>query len=102
MSNYIDILQEKTRWDDIPKTNNDFRLLCNDPECSLSCANIRNGKLSVTSIHGDERHSQILTKNDMAFITLKFLESLNEEELRTFCHIFNKISPTFLLTFKKL
>lgn len=91
-TNYLDKLKIQTRWDDIPQEPNGFRLLCNQPVCSLSCANIRNGKLAITSIHGNERHSYILTKKDMAFLTAIFLTHLSKTELETFNTIFKSIS----------
>jgi len=58
----------------------------------LSCANIRNGRLSITSIHGSERHSYALTKKDMAFLTAVFLSHLSKTELETFNRIFKSVS----------
>lgn len=60
----------------------------------MSCANIKNGKLHVTSIHGVDRHSQELSKNDMVFTTVVFLNSLSDIELEGFTKIFNTLSPT--------
>jgi hypothetical protein len=102
MSDYIDVLRQKTRWDKIPGDDDGHRLLCSERVCSLSCANLRNGKISVTSVHGKERHSYLFTKNDMAFATLTFLDSLSEKELETFCSIFNKVSPEFILKLNKI
>lgn len=85
-------MKTQTRWDAIPQEADAFRLLCNQPVCSLSCANIRNGKLSITSIHGSERHSYVLTKKDMAFLTATFLAHLSKSELETFTKIFKSIS----------
>jgi hypothetical protein len=90
--NYLDKLKSQTRWDNIPQEPDAFRLLCNQPVCSLSCANIRNGKLAITSIHGSERHSYILSKKDMAFLTAVFLSHLSKTELETFNKIFKSIS----------
>lgn len=91
-TNYLDRLKIQTRWDSIPQELDAFRLLCNQPVCSLSCANIRNGRLAITSIHGNERHSYILTKKDMAFLTAVFLSHLSKTELETFNTIFKSIS----------
>lgn len=97
----LEKLQSKTRWNLIPGTTNQYRLLCSHPECSLSCANLRSGKLSVTSIHGADRHSYLLTKNDMAFVTIDFLGSLTPEELNGFCKLFNQITKGSALTAEK-
>lgn len=70
-----------TRWAKITGEDGSYRLLCSNPTCSLSCANLKNGKISVTSVHGTERHSYELTKADMAFTSLMFLNSLTEDEL---------------------
>jgi hypothetical protein len=102
MNNYTDKLKLQTRWDTILNEKDSYRLLCNHATCSLSCANIRKGKLSVTSTHGAERHSYILSKKDMAFLTAMFLDSLSEEELKTYCKAFNKISTEFLLNVEKI
>lgn len=91
-NNYLNRLKTQTRWDDIPQEPDAFRLLCNQPVCSLSCANIRNGKLAITSIHGNERHSYILTKKDMAFLTAVFLAHLSKTELETFNIILKSVS----------
>lgn len=102
MRKYIDKLKSQTRWNDIPSLPDGYRLLCSNPVCSLSCANLRNGKLSVTSLHGDERHSYIFTKRDMTFAVIEFLNSLDERELTTVLNIFNKISPDYALNLEKL
>jgi hypothetical protein len=99
---YKDTLKAKTRWDNIPEASDAYRLLCSAPICSLSCANLKNGKLSVTSVHGTERHSYAFTKNDMAFATISFLDSLTQAELEIFIKMFNKISPEFVLNFEKI
>lgn len=92
----------KTRWTEIPRVGEGYRLLCSNPLCSLSCANLKNGKISVTSIHGDERHSYELTKNDMLFATITFLNHLTKKELETFTKVFNKISPEMVLILEQL
>lgn len=79
----------KTRWRFIAP-NQGYRLACSDPECSLSCANLKKGKISVTSLHGSERHSYELTKVDMCFAIIQFLESLSEKEQQNFVNIVNK------------
>ncbi len=90
-----------TRWDVIPNGENAYRLLCSHPTCSLSCANLKNGKLSTTSVHGIERHSYELSKNDMCFLTLMFLISLTKQELDIFLSIYNDISSEKLFINKK-
>lgn len=102
MSVYLDKLREKTRWDKIPDTTEGHRLLCSNNLCSLSCANIRDGRLAVTSIHGSDRHSYQFTKNDMAFAAILFLDSLSEKELEVFCNMFGKISDEYVLKSNKI
>lgn len=102
MSEYLTKLQKVTRWDNIPDADSSYRLLCSGQECSLSCANLRDGKLSVTSVHGKDRHSYLFTKNDMAFTTIAFLDQLSEKELQNICNIFNKVSPEYILTLEKI
>lgn len=92
-------LNQKTRWRDL---KHGHRLLCNNEDCSLSCANILNGRLSVTSIHGTERHTYQLEEDDMLFLILEFLSSLAEDKLIYFCKLFNKKSEDFLLNLEKL
>lgn len=99
---FLQKLKDKTRWDYIPNENSAYRLSCSHPVCSLSCANLRNGRLSTTSIHGEERHSYVFTKNDMAFSALEFLNSLSEKDLSTFCKMFSKLSPEYILNLEKL
>lgn len=74
----------KTRWNKISSFGDDYRLSCSHPVCSLSCANLKKGRISVTSVHGIERHSYEFTRDDMAFATVKFLSSLSKKELRDF------------------
>lgn len=102
MSNFLDKFKLNTRWATIPDATSGYRLLCNHESCSLSCANLRDGKLSVTSVHGDYRHSYVLTKKDMAFLTTVFLNSLSKEDLETFTKIFNKTSPDFVLAVEEI
>lgn len=99
---FLKRFRELTRWNKIPDSQDSFRLLCSDPICSLSCANLRDGKISVTSIHGDERHSYVFTKNDTAFAFIEFVNTLNEKELQNFVNIFNKSNPEFVLELSKL
>lgn len=99
---YFTNLKLKTRWDNIPQTVDGYKLLCTNPECSLSCANVKGGKLAVTSIHGTERHSQQLSKMDMAFMTLLFLNSLSEKDLNIFLVLFNKSNENFILEAKSV
>ena len=99
---YFTNLKLKTRWDNIPQTTDGYKLLCSNAECSLSCANVKGGKLSVTSIHGTERHSQQLSKMDMAFMSLLFLNSLSGKDLSTFVNLFNKSNENFILEVKVL
>lgn len=91
----------KTRWNKISEGSDDYRLSCSHPTCSLSCANLKKGKISVTSVHGTERHSYEMTKNDMAVVTIGFLSHLSEWELETFIKIFNEISPISTLNLDK-
>lgn len=102
MSEYLERFKSKTRWDNIPTLVDSYKLLCSGPECSLSCANIRGGRLSVTATHGNDRHSQVLSKNDMVFATMAFLNSLSREELEIFCKIFAKSSPNYILNLETI
>jgi hypothetical protein len=102
MSDYLERLKELTRWNSIPNGSGGYRLLCSNPQCSLSCANLRGGRLSVTSMHGNERHSYLMSPTDMAFVTVEFLNSLSEKELQNFVNIFNKTSPEFVFNLDKL
>lgn len=102
MSDFIKNFQEQTRWNEIPDLSGSYRLLCSDPLCSLSCANLRQGQLSVTSVHGSERHSYIFTKKDMVFAMLMFLNQLSEKDLSSFCKIFNKSDNQFSISLERL
>jgi len=99
---FLNNLKFKTRWDNIPQSADGYKLLCANEECSLSCANIKGGKLSVTSVHGTERHSQQLSKTDMAFLALVFLNSLSEKDFNTFLTLFNKTNEVFSLKCDKV
>lgn len=101
MPKLIEKIKERTRWDRIPNRENAYRLLCDHPDCSLSCANLKDGRLLVTSVHGEDRHSYQFRKNDMFFATLLFLDSLSEKELEIFFHTFNKLSEDFIAELKK-
>lgn len=92
----------KTRWNKIPGTFDGYRLACNQPTCSLSCANLKNGKVSVTSIHGADRHSYEFSKSEMAVATIFFLNNLSEKELQTIVNVYNKIAPNMVLTLGKI
>lgn len=102
MLDFLTRLKEKTRWDSIPQSDTGFRLLCSDPSCSLSCANLKNGRFSVTATHGTERHSYTLSKNEMVFISLLFLDSLEDEDMEKFCKLFSKLSAEGILTYEKI
>lgn len=78
-----------TRWRHIAPDQG-YRLACSNAICSHSCANLKKGKISVTSMHGTERHSYELSKVDMCFAVIKFLESLSEKEQQNFVNIANK------------
>lgn len=96
----LEVLRSKTRWNRIQGTEDDYRLSCSDPLCSLSCANLRNGRISVTSTHGDERHSYLMSKSDMTFALINFLDSLSEKDLHTVTNLFNKISKDKVINFE--
>lgn len=91
----------KTRWRNIAP-NQGYRLACNHPTCSLSSANLKKGKISITSTHGDERHSYELTGPDMMFATVSFLNHLSELELQMFIDIFNDVSRSTILSAEKI
>jgi hypothetical protein len=99
---YLNNLKLRTRWENIPQALGDYKLLCANEECSLSCSNLKGGKLSVTSIHGTDRHSQQLSKLDMAFLAIVFLNSLSEKDLAMFLLYFNKVSENFNLNLEKV
>lgn len=102
MSDYLEHFRKQTRWSEILGSEDAFRLLCADSDCSLSCANLKNGKISVTSMHGATRHSYELSKRDMAFAMFIFLNSLTEKEASNFCKAFNKVSPRLILELEHL
>lgn len=102
MSKLLEKIKDQTRWDTIPSMRNAYRLLCNHEVCSLSCANAKNGRLSITSVHGADRHSYTLTKKDMTFLTLMFLDSLNTQDLDILTKLFNKLSEEHVLTSEKI
>lgn len=71
--------QEKNNWKNIE--NNRFRLLCNKDSCTRSIANLLDGRLHISTIHGEDRHTVTLTTNDMFFITSQFLSTLDQQSL---------------------
>lgn len=77
------------RWVQIEK--NRYRLLCSGDSCSLSLANLLNGKIHITTIHGSHRHSYTFDDYDMQFIILQYLSSLDDEKREK---IVNCITPT--------
>lgn len=96
----LDKIAQKTQWSKIDKQDR-FRLRCGNDSCSLSCANIANGRLSLTSVHGNERHTYQLTSKDMLFLTLDYLKYLNSKDLETFIKLFNKVSDDYTLSVDK-
>ena len=91
-----------TRWDRVDTTEERYRLRCNSEDCSMSCANVSNGKLSITSVHGGERHTSMLSNRDMLFVTLQYLNSLSSKDLDSFCNLFNVNFSKVLLTKKEI
>lgn len=64
-------------WATINNINDRFRLLCNHNDCSLSVCNLISGKLHITTIHGNKRHSVSLTNEDMLFIISQYIKALS-------------------------
>lgn len=95
----LDKISQKTNWTKVDNQNR-FRLRCSGEECSLSCANIASGRLSITSTHGNERHTNLLTKKDMLFVTLMYLNSLEKNDLDYVIRLFNKVSDDYTLSLK--
>ncbi len=75
-------------WANINDNNNRFRLLCNNPTCSLSVANLIDGILHITTVHGSNRHSMLLSHEDMRFIVSQYLNSLSETDRRNLLNFF--------------
>lgn len=90
-----------TRWKYIG-SDQGYRLACSHPVCSLSCANLKKGKISITSVHGTERHSYELTKADMYFAFIKLIEGLNDKEQENFVNIVNKCLDRKVISIENL
>jgi len=69
-----------TQWTNIDNKNNKFRLSCDNDDCNLSICNLINGKLHVTTIHNNKRHSLTFSSKDMVFIVSQFLNNLKKED----------------------
>ncbi len=69
-----------SKWAQIENSNDRFRLLCSNSTCSLSIANLLNGMLSISTIHGSARHSTLLSDEDMKFIVSQYLNNLSIDE----------------------
>lgn len=93
----LEKIAEKTQWSKIDKQDR-FRLRCVNESCSLSCANMINGRLSLTSIHNNERHTHLLSSKDMLFLTLDYLNTLSKKDLNSFIRLFNKVSDDYTLS----
>lgn len=70
----------QSQWARISESNDRFRLLCDNNNCSLSLANLLSGRLHITTMHGNERHSYTLTDADMKFVVSQFIKALPAEE----------------------
>lgn len=69
-----------SKWANIEEKTNSFRLLCSHDDCSLSICNLLNGRLHVTTLHGNNRHSLTFDNRDMLFIVSQFIKSLKKED----------------------
>lgn len=72
--------------------NNRFRLICNNPSCNLSIANLLSGKLHITTMHGRERHSYTLSERDMLFIVSQYLNSVSQEDRNKLLEFFKNFN----------
>lgn len=63
-------------WSIIDTSNDRFRFYCENPECNLSMCNLLQGKLHITTIHNNKRHSYSFSDRDMAFIISQYINSL--------------------------
>lgn len=77
------------KWTNINEENNKFRLLCSSDDCSLSICNLIRGKIHITTIHGQNRHSYTMNNKDMVFIVSQFLYSLNKEDRKKILEYYN-------------
>lgn len=77
------------KWAQINESTNRFRLLCNANSCSLSLANVVNGMLSISTVHGTERHSSLLSHEDMLFIVSQYLNSLSSKDRENILQFFH-------------
>lgn len=67
-------------WALIQNNPNKYRLLCNHKDCSLSICNLDNGRISITTLHGGNRHSMVFDNNDMIFIMSQFISRLSKSD----------------------
>lgn len=71
------------KWVKIQDNENRYRLLCSGETCSLSLANLFEGRLHVSNIHGKDRHSYTLNHREMLFVINEYFNSLSEKERET-------------------
>lgn len=79
-----------SQWANINDSNDRFRLLCDNDNCSLSIANLLSGKIHVTTVHGNERHSYTCSHEDMKFIVAQYIKSLSKEKREDFLEFFSQ------------
>lgn len=77
-------------WNQIDEFDGRFRLMCSNPSCSLSIANLLLGKLHITTMHGRERHSYTFSDKDMLFIVSQYLNSISKEDREKVIEFFKK------------
>lgn len=75
-------------WTNINDSNDRFRLLCENKDCSLSIANLINGMLHVSTLHNNQRHSIAFNNQDMRFIVSQYLNNLSLDERQEMLQFF--------------
>lgn len=74
------INMSQSQWAKINDSNDRFRLLCDNSDCSLSIGNLLSGRIHITTVHGNERHSYTFTNKDMLFVISQFMKTLSVED----------------------
>lgn len=78
------------KWTNINESNDKFRLLCDNEYCSLSVANLLKGKIHITTIHGNERHSYTFSNKDMLFVVSQFIKNLSPSDRQSLLNFYRK------------
>lgn len=67
-------------WNNINNKNDRFKLSCDHDDCDLSIANLLYGRLHLTSIHNDTRHSYTFSHHDMLFVVSQYIKNLSPND----------------------